>query len=558
MDPEVTEELAELREALRRATAITGALQEGFVLTDAHDRIIDLNERFCAITGFAREDLLGVGPPYPFHGREALAQFAAQHESLRRGAACDQEMVWQRADGSRVHVHLTGSGAVDAEGRPAGYVSTVADISQAVHERQTLQASEAQLRLLADHSGDLIARHLPWGPAFYVSPAAERVLGRSREVAQGISMWHVCVPEDRPALEAAVERLHRGEVARVLYRLADDDGSVRWLESTLRPICDEDGDLQEFVSVTRDVSARQAVEQAVRDERDHLQAVIGAMHDGFVLVHDGVLAEVNDALCRLTGFSRAELIGARSPFPFWPEDRLDELGEAQREMRDQGSGQFELELQRRDGSRFVAVITVAPVPPPAGVERASVSTVRDITAQALYESELHRLANEDALTGLLNQGRFRELLADETTRALRRERELSVVVMDVDHFKSINDRFGHPVGDAVLTETARRLNAVCRSEERIARVGGEEFAWVLPEADGDGAVIAAERARTAIENLDFGQVGRVTVSVGVCSLADVEDPERLFAHADEALYAAKNAGRNQVCRWRPAPAGAVA
>jgi diguanylate cyclase (GGDEF)-like protein len=165
---------------------------------------------------------------------------------------------------------------------------------------------------------------------------------------------------------------------------------------------------------------------------------------------------------------------------------------------------------------------------------------------------LERQAATDPLTGLPNHRTFHERLGVEIARATRYDRELSVVVFDLDEFKRVNDELGHPAGDAVLAEAARRLAGQARTGELVGRVGGEEFAWLMPETDGGAALVAAERARTAFDAKAFGPAGRVTVSAGVCSLRDSGSAGTLMARADVALYRAKDAGRNATRRWAPA------
>jgi diguanylate cyclase (GGDEF)-like protein len=129
------------------------------------------------------------------------------------------------------------------------------------------------------------------------------------------------------------------------------------------------------------------------------------------------------------------------------------------------------------------------------------------------------------------------------------------VLLDLDHFKQVNDTLGHPVGDKVLVEVAARLRDVTRAGEHLARVGGEEFAWLLPEADAAGAVAAAERAREAIRATPFALGGTLTISAGVCTLAEAGGESReLYRLADTALYRAKAAGRDRVVPFGPMPA----
>jgi diguanylate cyclase (GGDEF)-like protein len=165
--------------------------------------------------------------------------------------------------------------------------------------------------------------------------------------------------------------------------------------------------------------------------------------------------------------------------------------------------------------------------------------------------QLAMLASTDHLTGLPNRRSFEERLAAEVQRAGRHDRPLALVVFDIDNFKEINDTWGHEVGDRVLVELAGRLAAHARSGETVARVGGEEFAWILPEADAMGAIAAAERASRAIAAAPFDDVGVVTVSGGVCDLEQAPGANELFRSADVALYWAKAQGRNAVFRYAP-------
>ena len=165
--------------------------------------------------------------------------------------------------------------------------------------------------------------------------------------------------------------------------------------------------------------------------------------------------------------------------------------------------------------------------------------------------QLAQLAFTDHLTGLYNQRAFGERLEEEVRRSRRYHRPLSLVVFDLDHFKLVNDTHGHEAGNRVLAEFASRLVAMRRGSDVVARTGGEEFAWMLPETDGRNAMIAAERARAITAETPFLGVGRLTTSVGICSIDDAADAQELARQADLALYWAKAAGRNTVVRYSP-------
>jgi diguanylate cyclase (GGDEF)-like protein len=173
----------------------------------------------------------------------------------------------------------------------------------------------------------------------------------------------------------------------------------------------------------------------------------------------------------------------------------------------------------------------------------------------LYQ-ETQRLATTDALTGLSNYRHFHDLLALEVQRARRMDYPIGLIIMDLDHFKLVNDRHGHPTGDLVLRQVAEQLRKRLRRTDVVGRLGGEEFGAILP---GDGlteVAVVAEKLRRAVEELSPIRGGMssnptpVTLSLGGTSLsADVVDAELLVSCADQALYEAKRSGRNQVRLW---------
>ncbi|MEW6431947.1 MAG: GGDEF domain-containing protein [Myxococcota bacterium] len=171
--------------------------------------------------------------------------------------------------------------------------------------------------------------------------------------------------------------------------------------------------------------------------------------------------------------------------------------------------------------------------------------------EASYHDEIYRLTTVDGLTQVSNRRYFEDTLDRELSRCRRYHRSLSLVLVDVDHFKKINDTWGHLAGDAVLKEVATTIRSRIRREDVIARYGGEEFALLLPEIDLKGATAMAEKVRKLVEKHRFAFDGEqipVTVSCGVAALAKrTETGATLIKRADEKLYEAKDGGRNRVC-----------
>ena len=173
------------------------------------------------------------------------------------------------------------------------------------------------------------------------------------------------------------------------------------------------------------------------------------------------------------------------------------------------------------------------------------------SVEASYHEEIYQLATHDALTELYNRRHFIEMADKEIARAIRHQRPLSLCIVDVDLFKPVNDRYGHISGDEVLRQIAALLRRHARNDDLAARIGGEEFALLLPECGSEDAAVLADRVREAVAEAAFapgGEPRQMTVSIGVASLAATrETRQALMAAADAALYRAKHEGRNRVC-----------
>ncbi|MFV8752092.1 GGDEF domain-containing protein [Nannocystaceae bacterium ST9] len=172
----------------------------------------------------------------------------------------------------------------------------------------------------------------------------------------------------------------------------------------------------------------------------------------------------------------------------------------------------------------------------------------------LVMDRLRRAAMHDGLTGLFNRRFLREALPSLQAAAVRRKEPLCLLMLDLDHFKRVNDRHGHLVGDQTLRAVAEVLRSQSRRSDLVARHGGEEFAVLCPTTDGPTGVQVAERLREAIAGLDaesLGHPGPQTVSIGIAVQTDEDfTPEQLMDRADLALYQAKDAGRNRTSLWR--------
>ncbi|NTV50451.1 MAG: GGDEF domain-containing protein [Geobacteraceae bacterium] len=178
--------------------------------------------------------------------------------------------------------------------------------------------------------------------------------------------------------------------------------------------------------------------------------------------------------------------------------------------------------------------------------------VQDVTELATYEQKLVEMNTKDVLTGIYNRRFLESRLQEEFERHRRHSHPLSLIMIDIDFFKKVNDNYGHQCGDAVLQAVAGKTSSVIRKTDFVARYGGEEFCCLLPETSVTAAEIVAENIRThieQIENIFEGNTIKVTISLGISGLMDKDSPETLLKRADDALYQAKHSGRNRFVRF---------
>jgi len=325
----------------------------------------------------------------------------------------------------------------------------------------------------------------------------------------------------------------------------------------------------------RDITNRKQVEQELKTQRDFATQLINTMGQGLTVTNaDGLFEFVNPAYARLFGYEAADLIGKRPVDVTLPED-CEVLAE-QKSLRQSGiSSTYESRLRRTDGS--VAHVLITGVPRESQGEYAgAIAVITDLTEQKQAEDELRRakeelellnqkleqalvrekqLSRTDALTGINNRGFLFELAEKKFNVALRYGLPFSVIIFDIDHFKLVNDTFGHAVGDMALRRIAQAVCEQIRSADIIGRYGGDEFVVLLPQSNEQEAARLANRIHACVADINLEiENGALsfTVSLGIAqtlhTVAQDQAPdtlEALFLRADQALYAAKEAGRNR-------------
>ncbi|MGD9832087.1 MAG: diguanylate cyclase [Piscinibacter sp.] len=310
------------------------------------------------------------------------------------------------------------------------------------------------------------------------------------------------------------------------------------------------GEIGSLGRVLRHVAAERAQLESFNDQvMRKLSSVMAAAPVGICFTRDKNFILVSDELCRLLGRSEAELLGQPASLIYASNEDYQRLGPQVLEaFSAQRPYVGEWQMLRADGSRFWGQLRGRPVTegdPSAG----TIWTLADISEQVASREQLEWSATHDALTGLANRKLFAQRLA-RVVEALPRSLPAELVMIDLDHFKPINDRAGHAAGDAMLKAVAAAITSRVRATDLVVRLGGDEFALLLERCPHDNALHIAENVRLAIVAIELaweGQTLRVGASLGVASLTpELARVDDWLAAADAACYAAKAAGRGAV------------
>jgi len=443
---------------------------------------------------------------------------------------------------------------------PDGAVERVAIFARDITEQRlaqaALQRSEQRFRDVSAAVGEFIWETGIDGTYTFVTDDAFAVLGHTAEELLGRSPAVFIAPDQAADFVRWRTDLYarREPFSKIELRCVTRDGDTVWLQSSGVPYRDEEGRFAGYRGADMDISERKRAEETIKTSERKLRALAEAAYDAIVMIDgQGRVSFWNPAAERLFGFAEEEAMGRPITELITPPELRDKTLTALRQLAE-GEGPpslgtlQETEAVRKDGTRLPVERSVSPFR--LGGAWYAVATIRDITERKATEARLRELATTDSLTGLCNRRRFMELAEREFVRSRRYQGALTMLMMDIDHFKRVNDTHGHDVGDEVLRELARISRAALREPDVLGRLGGEEFGVLLPETDAGAALEVAERLRRAIEDAPMATaVGemRITVSIGAAtSDADADSVATLLKRADVALYAAKEAGRNRV------------
>lgn len=367
--------------------------------------------------------------------------------------------------------------------------------------------------------------------------------------------WWAYDEKVRSRLLQAIDDACQGKTTRydVTVKMGEEFVPI---DFQIAPILDPNGQVIALLPTAVDITQRKQVEDRLAVSEEQYRLVLDGSELGYWdwnIVSNEV--ERNERWALMLGYSHEEII--HSPQQWTDFIHPDDRERAWKSINDVLEGQsaahkIEYRMLHKDGSlRWILDLAKVVQFDDKGKPIRMSGTHTDITERKRLELELERQAHFDYLTGLYNRGHFIEKAELELARAIRYENPLSILMMDIDHFKQINDSYGHKVGDLVLQKLSESCRAILREVDIVGRLGGEEFAIILPETAAEESQEVADRLRIQLAStpvsIDGGKLVRFTVSIGGVALTTkVDNLDQLMSQADIALYDAKNAGRNKV------------
>jgi diguanylate cyclase (GGDEF)-like protein/PAS domain S-box-containing protein len=425
----------------------------------------------------------------------------------------------------------------------------IADRSQ-----KAIRQSEESKRLLLHAAGEGIFGVDATGQLTFVNPAALRMLEFSEEEMLGQSTHALIhhshedgsnyLVEDCPTYASYTKGADSHIAGDILWR---KDGSSFPVDFSSMPITSDSRVIGAVVTF-RDITERKQAEEALRQSEERYRTMIETIYDGYFEIDlRGAFTFVNDAECRNLGYPREELIGMNNR-QFTDEKTAKILYRLFNEVYKTGVpvNAFELEVTKKDGTKSFNEISASLIRNYKGKPIGFRGISREITDRKRMEEKIRQMVYHDSLTGLPNRKLFSDRLGIALAQAQRNQKEVGIAMLDLDHFKDVNDTLGHDVGDLLLKETAERLSSALRKGDTVARFAGDEFLLILPDLKViEDAIQVAQKIVDRFRKpflIDTHQLV-VTTSIGIAVYPnDGIDEGILLKNADIAMYQAKQAG----------------
>lgn len=514
---------------------------------DLEGRFIYANQALTLLYGISPSDI--VGKSLSDLGCPVVAEFGQYFEKvIATREACRGDLTFPLSPGNEVTYDFILTPVMNAEGN----IEAVAGTAREMTERKRLENDLQREKTIAD----TIIESAPGG--FFMIDEQSRLVrwnktlsaetGWSEQQLQGVSILSTLLEEDRPLAAAKFLSAIATGYARMEVRVPTQNNEIRYFLKTARRFM-LDGKTY-LAGFGIDITERKLIEEALLQEKTFSDELIESVPGAFYVVNqEGDYLRWNSYVKRLTGLGDQELFRLPSLLTFQEDDR-PLAAATMKEAFEKGFGQVELRVMTHD--RDIRPFFLSLRRFEVGDAPYLVCVGIDISDWLAQVKALQEEAWTDPLTQTANRRHFLEIAKQEFARCRRYGHPLSVWMLDIDHFKVVNDTYGHQAGDLVLKSLVSTSQEALRDWDILGRMGGEEFAVVLPETESTQSMLVAERLRHAVASttgvLDNGASANITVSIGVATAHD-EDPdlESLLRRADQALYEAKRTGRDKVC-----------
>ncbi|GGD58639.1 EAL domain-containing protein [Caballeronia grimmiae] len=497
------------------------------------------------------------------HVADDFDRFAAR---LARGGAeaGDRATRGQRSSGVWRYRHRDGSTssadvshhALTYSNRP-GLFMLANDVTDRINAEAEARRSNEMLEAVIDNIPQRVfwkdreSRYLGCNNAFARDAGLaynEQVIGRTDDDLPWSAAADTVRADDQEVIETTVPKMHFERDVLV-------GETLHTVVTSLLPLLDGEGHTIGVLGSYQDVTERKRAELALRLQSRALDASVNAILITGVVNGANVIEYANPAFKRITGYDPAEVIGRNCGFLHGTDRDQEGLKSIRRALSADMETSVVVRNYRKDGALFWNQLFVAPVPNAQGLTTHHIGIINDVTDLMDYQEQLEYQANYDTLTRLPNRNLLRDRLQQAIEQARRRGTKIAVVFMDLDGFKNVNDSLGHSVGDRLLAVIGERLARSARSSDTVARHGGDEFVFVLPDITDEAGLIAwMERTRAAISEpvwLDETEL-YVGCSMGASLFPqDGDDAETVLKKADLAMYRAKDLGRNTYQFYHP-------
>ncbi len=527
---------------------------DAILVVDEHGKIISYNRHFVELWGLTQEMVAArVDEP-------VLQLVAAQVRDPEAFLARVDHLYQHRSEDGHDEIDLKDGRILDRysapmigeNGKDYGRIWFFRDITERKHTEKsvidertfsdTIIASQPDIFYVLDPTG----RFIRWNDKSRV------ILGYTDAQLAVTNALDVIHEADRPLVAQKIQEAFEQGTATTDARIVSVTG-IRDYHLTATRSETAKGAI--LVGIGTDITERKQADAALHESEQRLHVIFDGTLDGIALadLETRQFRAGNSALCHMLGYSAEEFVRLSIPDLHTQQDWLSVREQFDKQARGEIRLAADIPVKRKDGSVFYADINTSPVN--IGGKHYIVGVFRDVTERKLAEAEVQKLQGElreqavrDPLTGLYNRRYLDETMGREMIRAERYGQSIGIVMCDIDHFKVVNDTYGHLVGDEVLRMFAGLLKKNSRGSDIVCRFGGEEFLLLLPDMPPDVAYQRAEHLRASLAALQIGkEVIRVTASFGVAAFpGNGKTMDSLIGAADAAMYQAKEAGRNRV------------